>query len=65
MTDVPDNKPQSDEFIVHWAQWWAITEQLFLGLPIGTAERKWANTQHEQAKRNLRDSLGYSEGNHG
>ena len=65
LPETPDTKPDSMEFIIHWAQWWARTERMFLGAPSGTAERKQANIQHEQAKQNLRQSLGFRENEHG
>jgi hypothetical protein len=60
-TTPPLHTPEPMDYIVHWAQWWGITEQNLLGTPCGTLERSKANKLHEAAKGNLRHSLGICE----
>lgn len=60
----PTLTPDPDDYIVHWAQWWAITEQNLIGSPCGTIDRSKANKLHEAAKGNLRHSLGIAEKEH-
>lgn len=60
LPETPVTKPEADGYIVHWAQWWGITEQALLGHAAGTDSRRHAVRQHEQAKQNLRNSLGIS-----
>lgn len=57
----PTLTPDPADYIVHWAQWWIITEQNLLGRPAGTVERSKANKLHETAKGNLRHSLGFGD----
>lgn len=57
----PTHTPDPDDYIVHWAQWWSITEQNLLGAPSGTLDRIKANKLHEAAKGNLRHSLGIAD----
>jgi hypothetical protein len=57
----PALTPDPDDYIVHWAQWWAITWQNLLDTAAGTTERSKANKLHEAAKGNLRHSLGIAD----
>ena len=67
LPETPVTKPAPDGYIVHWAQWWGITEQALLGLAVGADDRRQAVREHELAKQNLRNSLGIgkSEAHHG
>ncbi|ATQ77876.1 hypothetical protein CR152_27770 [Massilia violaceinigra] len=51
----PEQKIDCSAYIVHWAQWWQITEQHMLGAT--GAARADANNVHEDAKRKLRESV--------
>lgn len=54
-------KPDSDEYIVHWAQWWGITLVRVLGTTSGTPERVRAYDVHQDAKGTLMHCLGLAE----
>jgi hypothetical protein len=57
----PTMKPDPDDYIVHWAQWWGITWQNLLDTAAGTIDRSKANKLHQAACGNLRHSLGIAE----
>jgi hypothetical protein len=58
MADLPETKPDSDEFIIHWAQWFNITYWRLFNAPVGTNERRRAFMLHDQAQKNLIHSVG-------
>lgn len=57
-TPTPDTKPEPDEFVVHWAQWFAITYWALFNAPAGTDERRQAYNIHQQASKQLIHSVG-------
>lgn len=67
MAENTEKKPDPDEFIVHWAQWFSITYWRLLETPAGTDERRRAYNLHDQAGKNLVHSVGISnrEAHHG
>lgn len=66
-TPTPHTKPDPDEFIVHWAQWFTITYWRLFNAPAGTDERRKAYNLHSQAEQQLRHSVGIAntESHHG
>lgn len=60
LPDTPDTKPECNEFIVHWAQWFTITYWRLFNAPAGTDERRHAYNIHQQASKQLIHSVGIS-----
>lgn len=67
LPETPDTKPDPDEYIIHWAQWFTITYWRMFNAPAGTDERRRAYKLHDQAGQSLRHSVGISdrEAHHG
>ena len=57
-TNITPNAPDSDEFVVHWAQWFAITYWRLLNTPADTDERRAAFNLHNKAGQSLIHSTG-------
>lgn len=61
LPETPDTKPDPDEYIVHWAQWFTITYWRLFNAPAGTDERRKAHNLHSQAGQNLIHSVGIAD----
>jgi len=60
-TTAPDTKPDPDEYIVHWAQWFTITYWRLFNAPAGTDERRKAWNLHDKASKTLIHSVGIAD----
>lgn len=58
LPETPDTKPEPDEYVVHWAQWFTITYWRLFNAPAGTDERRKAYNLHDQASKTLIHSVG-------
>ena len=61
LPETPDTKPDPDEYIVHWAQWFTITYWELFNAPAGTPERRKAYNLHDQAGKTLVHSVGIAD----